>query len=126
MGTTRRIVHDTWGATGADRLSAQVQIDLALAQLAQPYCEDKLVGILALSERLLDHLAIEHVPQLARVFEQGHIEDWSTCDWYCVKVLGRFVAKGADRRERAEATVCERNVGDPARFSQTSVGWLLR
>ena len=82
-----------------------------------------------------------------------------------MKVFGRFVASGEDRRRRAEAiagwrsaatlwqrraaavsfvdvapqgdrffdgftdlllTVCESNVADPARFSQTSVGWLLR
>ncbi len=82
-----------------------------------------------------------------------------------MKVLGRFVDSGYDRRARAEAiagwrtaatlwqrraaaasfvnlapqgerffdgfpdlllTVCAANVADPARFSQTSVGWLLR
>jgi 3-methyladenine DNA glycosylase AlkD len=105
------------------------------------------------------------VPALAGPFDRGHVDDWSTCDWYCVKVLGRFVERGEDRRERAEAiaawrvaptlwqrraavvsfvnlaprgerffegfpdlllAVCLANVADPARFSQTSAGWLLR
>jgi 3-methyladenine DNA glycosylase AlkD len=165
MAKTRRIVHEVWNATGADRLAPDVQVDVALAQFAQPYCEDKLAGVLVLSERLLGHLRVEHLPALARPFELGHIDDWNTCDWYCVKVLGRFVETGADARRRAEAVgewrhahalwqrraaavsfvslaprgnaffagftdlllaVCERNVQDPARFSQTSVGWLLR
>ena len=165
MATTRRIVHATWQTAGIDRLAPQVQIELALAQFAEPYCEDKLAGVLALSERLLGHLTAEHVPALARPFELGYIEDWGTCDWYCVKVLGRFVESGEDRVRRAEAvagwrdgstlwqrraaavsfvnlapqgerffdgftdlllTVCQSNVADPARFSQTSVGWLLR
>jgi 3-methyladenine DNA glycosylase AlkD len=165
MGTIRRIVHQTWRTAGADRLDPEVQIDLALAQLAQPFSEDKIAGVLALSERLLGHLTAEHVPALARPFEAGHIADWSTCDWYCVKVLGRFVEQGEDRRRRSEAiagwrgagtlwqrraaavsfvnlapqgekffdgftdlllTVCAANVADTARFSQTSVGWLLR
>ena len=82
-----------------------------------------------------------------------------------MKVLGPFVERGPDRRERAEAiagwrqaeglwqkraaavafvdlapsgdsvfpgfsrlllSVCAANVRDPARFAQTSVGWLLR
>ncbi len=165
MATIRRIVHETWRTAGIEQLDPEVQIGLALAQFAEPYAEDKLAGVLALSERLLGHLTLEHVPALARPFETGHIEDWSTCDWYCVKVLGRFVASGDDRRSRAEAiagwraattlwqrraaavsfvnlaprgedffagfpdlllTVCASNVVDPARFSQTSVGWLLR
>jgi 3-methyladenine DNA glycosylase AlkD len=165
MATIRRIVHETWPAAGVDRLEPDVQIDMALAQFAEPYCEDKLAGVLALGERLLGHLTIEHVPALAGPFERGHIGDWGTCDWYCVKVLGRFVEAGEDGPRRAEAiaewrhaatlwqrraaavsfvnlarqgerffdgfpdlllTVCAGNVADPARFSQTSVGWLLR
>ncbi|CAA9274341.1 MAG: hypothetical protein AVDCRST_MAG10-3498 [uncultured Acidimicrobiales bacterium] len=165
MATTRRVVHDTWRRVGVDQLDGEAQIQLALAQFAEPYCEDKLAGVLALSELLLDRLTLRHVPALAQPLERGHIEDWSTCDWYCVKVLGRFVAMGEDRRLRAEAiagwrtsralwqrraaavsfvnlasqgerffdgftdlvlTVCAANVADAARFSQTSVGWLLR
>lgn len=165
MATTRRIVQETWRSTSTDQLSPDAQIALALSQFAQPYCEDKLAGVLALSELLLGQLRLDHVAALARPFEAGHIEDWSTCDWYCVKVLGRFVEHGDDRRARAEAiagwrggatlwqrraaavafvylapqgerffdgftelllTVCARNVADSARFSQTSVGWLLR
>lgn len=165
MATTRRVVHDTWRRAGVDRLDPEAQIELALAQFAEPYCEDKLAGVLALSELLLDRLTLGHVPALARPFERRYVQDWGPCDWYCVKVLARFVAMGEDRRHRAEAiagwrsaptlwqrraaavsfvnlapqgerffegftdlllTVCSANVADPARFSQTSVGWLLR
>ena len=165
MATTRRVVHEAWESTGVDRLDPGAQIELALSLFAEPYSEDKLAGVLALGERLLDHLTIDNVPALARPFEAGHIADWSTCDWYCVKVLGRFIGQGEDRRPRAEAiagwrdgatlwqrraaavsfvelapqgegffegftelllTVCASNVTDPARFSQTSVGWLAR
>ena len=165
MATTRRIVHETWQTAGIDQLDPEVQIELALAQFAEPYCEDKLAGVLALGERLLGQLTLQHVPALARPFERRCIQDWSTCDWYCVKVLGPFVERGEDRRRRSEAiagwrsaatlwqrraaavsfvnlapqgerffdgftdlllTVCASNVADPARFSQTSVGWLLR
>lgn len=103
MGTIRQIVHETWRTGGADRQDPEVQLGLALAQFAEPFCEDKLAGVLALSERLLDNLTADHVPALAGPFERRQIDDWSTCDWYCVKVLGRFVERGEDRRERAEA-----------------------
>ena len=165
MATTRQAVCSVWRAEGIDRLDPAVQIDLALAQFAEAYCEDKLAGVLALGELLLAHLTIDDVPALARPFELGHIADWNTCDWYCVKVLGRFVEAGEDRRHRAEAiaawrdaptlwqrraaavsfvnlaphgdeffpgftdllvAVAARNVADRERFSQTSVGWLLR
>ena len=105
------------------------------------------------------------MPRLARPFERGHIADWGTCDWYCVKVLGPFVERVAERRAAAQAvagwrsaeplwqrraaavafvnlapqgesffpgfsgllvSVCEANVRDSARFSQTSMCWLLR
>lgn len=165
MGTIRRIVHETWRTGGVDRQHPEVRLGLALAQFAEPFGEDKLAGVLALSERLLGNLTADHVPALAGPFERRQIDDWSTCDWYCVKVLGRFIERGEDRRERVEAiaawrgaatlwqrraaavsfvnlapegerffdgfsnlllTVCQANVADPARFSQTSVGWLLR
>lgn len=164
MADIRKIAHQIWEEKGLDRLDRETQRDLALAQLGQRYSEDKLAGVLILSERLLEQLTSEDVVSLARPFELGHIGDWSTCDWYCVKVLGRFV-ETADRRGRARRiaawrdaeslwqrraaavsfvnlapqgddfykgftrlllTVCRSNVADAARFSQTSVGWLLR
>jgi 3-methyladenine DNA glycosylase AlkD len=164
MGSIRKIVHDVWDGERLDGLPRETKIDIALAQFGQRYCEDKLAGVLMLSERLMEDIRSEDVELLARPFDLRHIDDWNTCDWYCVKVLGRFVdAKDHRRRARAIAawrlaellwqrraaavafvnlaprgdgffegftqlllTVCARNVRDDARFSQTSVGWLLR
>ena len=162
MAGIRRIVHEVWDAERLEELPLGQRIDLALMQFQQDYAEDKLAGVLMLSERLLGELRTEHVGLLARPFD--HIDDWSTCDWYCVKVLGRFV-EADDRKRRARLiagwrhakslwqrraaavafvelaprgddffrgfvrlllTVCASNVKDDARFSQTSVGWLLR
>ncbi len=163
MATIRQVVHDVWDAEGLEALPLAERIDAALKQFEQRHAEDKLAGVLMLSERLIPELSTEHVALLARPFN-GHIEDWGTCDWYCVKVLGRFV-EASDRQNRARLiaewrhakplwqrraaavsfvnlapqgdqffrgftslllTVCATNVKDPARFSQTSVGWLLR
>ncbi len=131
---------------------------------AELHAEDKLAGILVLAELLLDRLGAAEMPTLAQPFERGHIGEWSTCDWYCVKVLGRMLEK-PDGRATADAiaswrnggslwqrraaavafvrvarrgevampwlvplvlTVCATNARDPERFSQTSVGWVLR
>ena len=164
MGEIRRVVHAVWRDLALDDKTHDEQIGLALGLFALPHCEDKLCGVLALSEILNDALELRHVPLLGLPFVKGDVYDWSTCDWYCVKALGRFVGRG-ERRERAEAiaawvnadslwqrraaavtfvnhapkgdrlfpgftdmllAVCARNVEDPARFSQTSVGWTLR
>ena len=130
-----------------------------LELFAQPYAEDKLAGILLLAERLLETLGADDVPFLAEPFTRSHVADWSTCDWYCVKVLARVVERDAHAaaaiaewrlapglwQRRAAAVsfvrvartgeprftrhilrVCAVNVRDRERFSQTSVGWVLR
>ena len=164
MADIRSVVHGVWDEKRLGEIDADTQIDLALSFLAKRYSEDKIAGVLVLAERLIDDLRTSDAPRLARSFELGHIQDWSTCDWYCVKVLGRFIER-QDIRARARAIaawrdadglwqrraaavafvylarqgdsffsgftslllkVCATNVKSPERFSQTSVGWLLR
>ena len=165
MAAIRAAVHEAWEAEDLERLPRDERIELALRFFAEPCAEDKLAGVLALAERLLPELTAEDLPRLARPLADGSIDDWSTCDWYCVKVLGRLVESAPEPRVPAEAIaewryaerlwhrraaavsfvnlaskgdrffpgftallldVCAANVRDPARFSQTSVGWLLR
>jgi 3-methyladenine DNA glycosylase AlkD len=157
MAGVREIVHGLWRDEGLDARTREEQLDAVLALFAQPYAEDKLAGILVLAELLLDTLGAEDVPFLARPFERGHVADWSTCDWYCVKVLARLVERDREAAEliaewrrapglwqrRAAAVslvrvarrgeladlvleVCAANVRHTERFSQTSVGWVLR
>ena len=149
MADIRAIVHDVW--------PPDAPVDLALAQFEQPFSEDKIAGVLALAEINMPRLSAADVPRLAEPFERGLIADWSTCDWYCVKVLGKLIERDPaaappiaawrdaedlwQRRAAAVAfvdlvprglhhdlvlEVLERNVLDPARFSQRSVGWVLR
>ncbi|HEX2090218.1 MAG TPA: DNA alkylation repair protein [Actinomycetota bacterium] len=100
MAGIRQIVHEVWAERELDRLPLQERIEVALRQFEQRHAEDKLAGVLMLGELLLNDLTTEHVTDLARPFEK-HICDWGTCDWYCVKVLGRFVETD-DRRTRAQ------------------------
>jgi 3-methyladenine DNA glycosylase AlkD len=65
--------------------------DLAYRLIEETPAEDKLAGILLLAEWLLPAGSLDcgaDVHRLARLFDEGHIADWNTCDWLCVKVLG--------------------------------------
>jgi len=165
MAGVRKIARALWHEHDLAQWTRDRRVDLALTFLAQPYAEEKLAGILLLAERLLPELRAGDVSVLAKPFERGHIAEWSTCDWYCVKVLARLLGRVDDRRAAAEEIaawrhaeslwqrraaavsfvelaargaradpwlpdlvleVCAANARDPARFSQTSVGWVLR
>lgn len=165
MAGVRSTVHGLWRDHRLDERERDDRLRVVLAFFAQPHAEDKLAAVLALAEILVDELRFEDVPYLAEPFARGYVADWSTCDWYCVKALARFLERGDDREERARALaawrdaptlwqrraaavsfvqlarrgdaalpgladlvldVCAANARDPDRFSQTSVGWVLR
>jgi 3-methyladenine DNA glycosylase AlkD len=68
------------------------------------YTEDKLAGVLFLQEILLPAGALNwhsDLPRFARLLDQGYIQDWSVCDWFCVKVLGPLVEQQGERCARA-------------------------
>ena len=147
------------GSADGDQLLA-----ISHAAMARPDTEDKLAGVLLLAEHGLDQLRTADVSALAVPLAADHLGDWNSCDWYCVKVVGPFVAERATKtRSRAVAqwrrapglwqrraaavsfvnlapkgdevypgfvdlllSVAEANSADPTRWSQTSVGWLLR
>ena len=86
----------------AEGLSLADQRDLALCLLRESYAEDKISGILYLQEVLLPAGALDWRSDLARfvpLFEEGHIADWNTNDWLCVKVLGPLVERAISEGE---------------------------
>jgi 3-methyladenine DNA glycosylase AlkD len=107
MGDVRTAVHawvktEGWG----ERLSPREQIDLALSLFHGPYAEDKIAGTLYLQEILLPGGAINwrvNLPRFAQLFDEGHIADWNTCDWFCVKVLGPLAQREGETCARAIA-----------------------
>lgn len=138
----------------------------SLAMLARPTGEEKLAGILTMQVLLLPAGELRgerDLAGIARAFDRGHVADWNTCDWLCVRILGPLIERegrttaetvgGWTRatalwRRRAgvvafvnlashgDARVpglvdtvlagCSDLVGDPERFAQTAVGWVLR
>jgi 3-methyladenine DNA glycosylase AlkD len=82
------------------------QTAIAFALLNQPYSEDKLAGIVLLQEQLIPAGAIDYrrdLPRFAQVFQSGAIGDWSTCDWFCLRVLTPLVKREGEACARAIA-----------------------
>jgi 3-methyladenine DNA glycosylase AlkD len=72
--------------------------------MRQTHAEDKLAGILYLQEVLLPAGAIDwrqDLPRFAALFGEGHIFEWNTCDWFCVKVLGPLAEREGEPCARA-------------------------
>lgn len=82
--------HTSHALEGAD---ADHLMQLATTAAAMPVAEDKLAAIILLQEHGLDLLdPTRHLPGIAGWFDDGHIADWNTCDWLCVRVLGPLIA----------------------------------
>lgn len=89
------------------RCSLAEQKALALELIGQDVAELKLAGILYLQEVLLPRGTLDcrrDIHRFADLFEAGHIADWNTCDWFCVKVLGPLVQQQGEPCARAIAT----------------------
>jgi 3-methyladenine DNA glycosylase AlkD len=70
------------------------QFNTALALIQESWGEDKLAGILILQEVLIKQKLIQwetDLPKFAELFDAGHIKEWNTCDWFCVKVLNSLI-----------------------------------
>ncbi len=105
MGDVRTAVH-AWVEEERlwEHMSVGQQKDLALLLLEEDFTEDKLAGVLFLQEVLLPLGALDwrsDLPRFARLFDRGHIRDWSICDWFCVKVLGPLVEQQGEACARA-------------------------
>ncbi len=105
MADVRKAVHAWFEEERlGEYLSVGQQKDLALMLLEENYTEDKLAGVLFLQEILLPAGALDwrsDLPRFARLFDEGHIRDWSLCDWFCVKVLGPLVEQQGEACARA-------------------------
>ncbi|HEV2057762.1 MAG TPA: DNA alkylation repair protein [Solirubrobacteraceae bacterium] len=73
--------------------------------IAQPLTEDKLAGVLLFSEHLIDRLGLDDLPLLRDLLAGGHLGDWNSCDWFCVKVLGRMLTRASDPQPLADELI---------------------
>lgn len=93
MADIRAVVADWHRDHDLGRLDGDALVVLASGCVALPKAEDKLAAFILLREHGLERLAPErHLDDVAGWFDRGHIADWNTCDWLCVRVLGPLVA----------------------------------
>ena len=74
----------------------------AFELIREPLSEDKIAGILILSEHLIDELGPDDLPAFRALLAEEHLGDWSACDWFCVKVLGRMLVRSPERERIAD------------------------
>jgi 3-methyladenine DNA glycosylase AlkD len=78
-------------------------VGLCLELGGNPVSEMKLAGIAIMEHELLPWDGIDgtDLERVRLALSGGAYDDWNTCDWLCVKVLGR-IADGADRTHHHE------------------------
>lgn len=109
MASIRRVVH-AWHDEAEPAWTPKRLRDLAIELIRQDLTEDKLAGILLIQEVLIPGGHIPWKTELkrwARLFDDGFIYDWNTCDWFCVRVLGPLAT--------AEGEECARAIADWSR-----------
>ena len=105
MAGIRRVVHEWHDAEGHQWKPTRLR-DLSVSLIQQEPAEDKLAGILLIQEILLPAGVIPwrtEVKRWARLFDDGFISDWNTCDWFCIRVLGPLAAAEGEDCARAIA-----------------------
>jgi 3-methyladenine DNA glycosylase AlkD len=103
MGEIRKVVN-AFVAARPDLTEAPLKA-FACELIAQPMSEDKLAGILLLSEHLMDDLGLDDLPMLRGLLDGDHLADWGSCDWFCVKVLGRMLTHADDPQRLADELI---------------------
>ncbi len=75
------------------QLPNEAGLDLAAALIRQDHAEDKFAGIVYIQKNLLKRIEANLLLETAEsLFSFGAFVDWSTTDWFCVRVLGPAIA----------------------------------
>jgi 3-methyladenine DNA glycosylase AlkD len=103
MPDTRAAVRE-WLASHSDLTPEQLKA-VAYELIRQPYADDRNAGILVLAEHVADELGFDDLADFRALFEEGHLADWSSVDWFCVKLLGRMLERSPDAQRIADELV---------------------
>ena len=89
-----RITTEWRGAHSLERLADREQLALAGSLIGRSHAEDKFAGILYIQKHLLRRVEAESILTLAEdLFARGAFVDWSTTDWFSVRVLGPLIKR---------------------------------
>ena len=91
----RRVMIAWYKESQIGTLEEKEQLQIAALLLGQPVAEDKFAGTLMIQKYLLKQMPYQEILAASeQLYAQGAFYDWSTTDWYCVRVLGRMLKKG--------------------------------
>ena len=87
MAGALAVVADIWA-----RCPRPALYEAAFALFAEEMQEDRLAGILLL-ERLVEAGVAVELGRIGGLFASGRIDNWSLCDWMCIRVLARLIER---------------------------------
>jgi 3-methyladenine DNA glycosylase AlkD len=98
----RNLVKDWYQKNHLKDLAINEQIEIALMLIQSDFAEDKLAGILYLELYLYDRVDWQiMLPRYQELYDRGAVFDWSTNDWFCMRVFGPTIATyGAECADR--------------------------
>lgn len=74
--------------------TSETKFSVALLLISSVYYEDKLAGMLLISEKLVSsYLDVQHLSMFDQLFEQGHLESFKICDHFASKVLQPLIVE---------------------------------
>ena len=97
-----RIVAEWRSEHGLERLPDDDQLAVARSLIGERLAEDKFAGILYMQKYLVRRLRPDRLLTVAEgLFAEGAFFDWSTSDWFSVRVLGPLLRRrGMEAAER--------------------------
>lgn len=112
-GMLKAILTDFLNKTGLNELEESEQLSHIQYWLSKPMAEDKLTAILWLQIIAKSKLKKGSkcsdlnnlISTIESAFENGHIHDWSTNDWLCVRVLELIPEKAPAHVTRIESWI---------------------
>ncbi|MDE0084047.1 MAG: DNA alkylation repair protein [Gammaproteobacteria bacterium] len=90
-----RIVAEWRSEHGLEGLPDEDQLAVARSLIEESLAEDKFAGILYMQKYLARRLQPDRLLAVAEgLFAEGAFFDWSTSDWFSVRVLGPLIRRG--------------------------------
>ena len=80
-----------------DKLPLKKQMEIACDLIREKKAEDKFAGIIYIQKYLSNRLETDILLQnFNRLYDQGAFWNWSTTDWFSIRVLDPFIMKSED------------------------------
>lgn len=92
IATVREVVAEWSDDHGLAIIDDNRFVDHLSAAMARPITENALAVYVLLQDHALHRLEPDRdLSTIAGWFDHGHITDWNSCDWLCVRVLGPLI-----------------------------------